>query len=171
MSAATEVADIVKGSGLSPDVQMTIFITLIVLMLAAPIGYWLFSGNKRRVADGQIAASEGGLYQHLAEQVAVLTKRLDAVHTERNDLVVKVAKLSAEVERLATCEDTVGRLQLKLDGKDALIGLRDKQINELFSELRARNEKIEDLMEKVHRLEVRVSQDEREWNAGKDDGK
>lgn len=44
-------------------------------------------------------------------------------------------------------------------------------INELFSELRERNTKIEELMEKLRRLEVRVSLDEREWNRSKDDGK
>lgn len=168
----------VHDSGLSPEVQMLVILCFIAFFVIAPGALWMYRQYKGTGSDGAKSDtemvksnSEASLYRHLAAQVAILTGRLDSVHDERNKLIERVADLSSEVRRLQSFEAASLRMQAKLDEKDAMIGLRDKQINELFSELRARNIKIEELMEKLHALELRVQRDERQWNAAKDDGK
>lgn len=168
MSTA-EVVDIVKGSGLAPDVQMAIFITLIVLSVAAPIAFWLFSTNKRRVADGKAADAEGGFYDHLSAQVAVLTQRLDEVHNQYNILYKENAILNARIIKLESCEEMLAALQVVLKDKDALLMQRETQINVLFNDLRLRDQKIIELQDRLNVLEMRLARDENHWNEERDD--
>lgn len=169
MSATTEVISVVKDSGLAPEVQMVVIITLLVLAIAGPVAFWLFSNNKRRVADGQAADAEGGLYAHLSAQVSQLTQRLDAVHAAHNALILENAQMQVRVAKLETCEEMVGRLQVRLSEKDAQLIQRDTQLNVLFNDLRMRDQKIIELQERLSVLEVRVVRDEQHWKQSEDD--
>lgn len=163
MVAPVEVAEVVKHSGLAPEVQMVVLIFLLVLMVGGPLVYWFTSTNKRRVADGHVADAEGGLYQHLSTQVQTLTERLDVVHQQYNEMFKENALLKSRISQLEACEETVRRLQDRLNQKDEIIRQRDLQLNNLFVELRARDQKIIDLQERLGILELRLARDERQW--------
>ena len=153
----------IKDSGLSAEVQMTLLIVLFVLMVAGPVAYWLFSTNKQRVAEGKVADASGGLYEHLSNQVSILTQRLDAMHEAYNKMVMENADMRVRVSKLETCEEMVGRLQIRLSEKDAQLMQRETQLNVLFGDLRMRDNKIIELQERLSVLEVRLARDEKSW--------
>lgn len=163
MVTPVEVVSAVKDSGLSSEVQMTMLIVLFVLVVAAPVAYWLFSTDKQRVAEGKEAEAKGGLYDHLASQISLLTQRLDATSLAYNALVRENATMQIRVDKLETCEDLISRLQTRLTEKDYLLTQRETQLNVLFNDLRLRDGKIIELQERLSILEVRLARDERNW--------
>lgn len=163
MNQVEEIAKVAEATGLSPSVQMTLVIVAILLMLAAPAMLFLRDWKKK----GRVDEVEGkkddigtGLYTHLYEQVSTLTARLDKIHDAHNSLVKENALLTARVSQLEGCEQLVIRLQSKLEDKDAIIMARDQQLNILFSDLRKRDQKIIELQDRLHVLEVHVAASE-----------
>ncbi len=153
----------IQNSGLSTEVQMTLLIVLFVLLVAGPVAYWLFSTNKQRVAEGKVADASGGLYEHLSNQVSILTQRLDTVHEAYNKLIIENAEMRIRVSKLETCEEMVERLQVRLTEKDSQLMQRETQLNVLFGDLRMRDNKIIELQERLSVLEVRLARDEKNW--------
>lgn len=170
MDAATTIKAI-QGSGLDGTVQMILVVALLILFILGPASVLFYRLFNNFAKDSKKDSSEGSLYQHLSEQVATLTARLDKVHEEYNLLFQENSLLTARVHKLETCEAMVERLQLKLNEKDVIIEQRDTQLNVLFSDLRIRDHKILELQERIHVLELRLARDERDWDRDRDDGK
>ena len=110
--------------------------------------------------EGKSGDIQTGLYGHLYEQVTLLTARLDKVHDANNATLKANAELEARVKSLEGCEIMVSRLQTKLNDKDDAIAARDAQIIALFGDLRARDNKIIELQDRLSKLEVRLAADE-----------
>lgn len=158
-----EVAKVAAGAGFSPAVQMILVLVALTVALGAPAAMFVQSWRKRKRVDdaegrsGEIAT---GLYQHLSEQVVMLTQRLDKISDAHNRLVGENAALKSRVASLEQCEETVHRLQAKLDTKDEIIAQRDRQVQALFKDLRDRDQKIIDLQDRLSALELRLAGDE-----------
>lgn len=161
--AAQEMAQTV---GLSPSVQMFLVIACLVIALAAPFAFLLRDWRSKGKLD-EIEGKQGdiqvGLYNHLSEQVTLLTKRYDQLQGDYNTMVKENAELKGRLSQLEKSEETVKRLQAKLDDKDATIIARDTQINQMFSEVRLRDQKIIDLQDRISQLELRLARDEKEF--------
>lgn len=158
-----ETTKIIAESGLSPSVQMVLLIVFILLLLSAPAALFVRDWRKKGRADEQEGTTgdiQTGLYNHLYEQVTLLTTRLDKVHDANNATLRANAELEARVKLLEGCEVMVSRLQVKLNDKDVAIAARDAQIIALFGDLRARDNKIIELQDRLSKLEVRLAADE-----------
>lgn len=166
MNNPAEIAKVAAEAGLSPSVQMLLIIVGILMMLAMPamllLRDWKKSG-KATENEGRTSDIQTGLYSHLYEQVTLLTKRLDAVHTDYNEMVKLNSKLEARIQALEGCEEVIKKLQQKLDDKDLALSARDTQIMDMFADIRARDQKIIELQERVNSLEMRVTADERDF--------
>lgn len=172
MAIANDAVQAAQSAGLTPEVQMLLTIVALVIMIMLPTLYITRDLKKRDRKDSTENSQdkvETDLYKHLAEQVMILTTRLDTVHAQYNKMVERNAVLDARVLVLENCEATAQRLQIKLDEKDVTIAARDAQINEMFNQIRERDVTIFNLQERLHTLELRLARDERDWNNGKDD--
>ena len=136
---------------------MILVIVAILVALSAPAMLFLRDwkkNGKTNEAEGKAEDIKSGLYNHLFEQVSILTTRLDKIHDEYNALVKENSELKARMVALEGCEATIKKLQVKLDMKDDIIIARDTQLNVLFADLRMRDQKIIELQERVNVLEV-----------------
>lgn len=169
MATEVEIAQqLAKTAGLDPAVQMVLAVVGIIVMLAVPALYIVRDIRKRGAADATENSTDTlrvDLYKHLYEQVSTLTARLDKVHDENNKMVHVNALLEARVSACERYERDLVEMRKRLNEKDAVIASRDAQITSMFSQLRERDEKIINLQERLHTLEVRLARDETAWGA------
>ena len=161
-----ELAKVTADAGLTPSVQMLVVILGILVIAAGPAMLFLRDWKKRGRVD-EIEGKQGdiqtGLYSHLYEQVTVLTTRLDKVHDEYNVLVRENATLRSRIQALESSEALVLKLRERLDEKDLMLTSRDSQVQQMFNDLRLRDQKIIELQERINKLELRLTLDEQSF--------
>lgn len=86
-------------------------------------------------ADKARSGAEMTLYNALQAQITLLSKDLDRIRAERDELSAKTARLELDVARLITLENTVEILYKQLAQKDELMSHKDAEIARLTERL------------------------------------
>jgi len=97
------------------------------------------------------------LYTNIADQLEKLTKRLDVVEEERDQWQQKAISLEARLKAVEGIEESHKRLLERLDLKDTLILEKEQQVASLLQEASIKSAQIQNLIEKVHALEMQVA--------------
>lgn len=129
MSDLSEAVTMVKdlSTGGDPVLEATKWVVLILIVIAsASVPLMMLRSKSTRDKNEttlETAISDVGsaLYTQLGKQVEDYRLAADAANKERNDLVMKVAKLEAQLLSLEPAKELVERLRGKLDVKDAEI--------------------------------------------------
>ena len=122
---------------------------VVIVLIAIPLVIKMLSWSRETNANG-------ALYAQLSEQVGKLKEELDKVYAAKHQQTEELFKLRARVELLEQTESMVDVLKKKLDEKDQIIAERDARISALTSE-------VLQMKDRVHHLELRLAQDEREF--------
>lgn len=136
------------------------FGTLGALLVAC--GLIIFLLNKMRNGS-KIDNVQGGLYGQLKEQLETareemkeLKAEVKAVYEERNKLREDLVGINIRISNLEACEEALEALKSKLNEKD-------NQISEHIVENRNLMREILQLKDRIHHLELRLSQDEKNF--------
>lgn len=136
------------------------FGTLGALLVAC--GLIIFLLNKMRNGS-KIDNVQGGLYGQLKEQLETareemkeLKAEVKAVYEERNKLREDLVGINIRISNLEACEEALEALKSKLNEKDS-------QISEHIVENRNLMREILQLKDRIHHLELRLSQDEKNF--------
>ena len=122
---------------------------VVILLIAIPLIIKMLAWARETNANG-------ALYAQLSEQVGKLKEELDKVYAAKHQQTEELFKLRARVEHLERAESMVDVLEKKLDEKDQIIAERDARISALTRE-------VLQMKDRVHHLELRLAQDEREF--------
>lgn len=122
---------------------------LFVLLLAVPLVVKILAWSRETAASGT-------LYAQLAEQVRDMKSELDKVYAEKHKQAEELIKVKARIEHLEKTESMVEALKRKLDEKDRIISERDARISALTEEVLR-------MKDRVHHLEIRLAQDEKDF--------
>lgn len=126
------------------------------LLLAGALLIFLINkmrnGSKVDNAHGDLYAQLSAQLQLANTEIARLNQRIGAVYDERNALKEDLVKLNQRVAALEECEHTVEVLKARLAQKDDQIRERDVENRTLMHE-------ILQLKDRLHHLELRLSQD------------
>lgn len=175
----SEAVTMVQGlnTGGSEVLEATKWVVIILLLVAGASWPLMMIMNKKTRDKNETtletAISDVGstLYNQLSKQVEDYRVAADLANKERNDLVVRVAKLEAQLLSFEALNSTVERLRVRLDSKDAEIrGLLDqglserKQFMEMLmlkdKDIAKRDGRIAQLEKVTSSLQVRLARDE-----------
>lgn len=130
-------------------------VLLMVLALAKP-----FMGLVRQYrsdkADNARDDADASVFQRLREEVERNSRDIRALIDEKNMYQKRTIELEAEINKLKESEAAIQRMKEKLDEKDRTISAQDRENRGLMRE-------IIELKDRLHRLELRLSQDEKEF--------
>ena len=179
MSEVSEAINMVQGlpTGGSELLEATKWVVIILIIaVSASIPFMMLMNKKTRDKNEnalETAISDVGstLYNQLSKQVEDYRAAADVASKERNDLVIRVAKLEAQIVALEPLKETVTRLRDKLDAKDVEIkGLLDQGLEErrqfmtMLSnkdgDIARRDARIAQLEKVTTALQVRLARDE-----------
>lgn len=119
------------------------------MVLAAVIGFgYVISKFKK---DTTSASIEVSLYKNLSDRIESITKTLERVESEREQLLTQYNKAEARLLELERHEKENAILRNKLNEKDMTI--KNLQI-----ELDEKQREIDDLRERIHQLEIQMTQ-------------
>lgn len=143
----------------SPDpmwvgLSFVLAIVILVVAIARPI-MGLFKDFKQVKVDDAKTDAESTLYDQLQGQILANTTAISMLETQRTSLLQKTINLEGEVRRLQIFEGMVADLKHSMSQQQATIDLKDKQIIEFMTV-------ILQLKDQVHKLELRLLQDERD---------
>ena len=97
------------------------------------------------------------LYTNIADQLDRLTRRIDIVEEERDLWQQRAIGLEARLKAVEGIEESYKRLLERLDAKDSLILEKEQQVASLLQESSLKLTQIQNLVEKVHELELQVA--------------
>lgn len=118
------------------------------MIIAAVIGFgYVLSKFKK---DTTANAIESNLYKNLSDRIETITKTLERVESEREQLLIKVTRSEARITELERHESENKLLRDKLNNKDA-------EIEELQKSLIKKQDEIEELKDRVHYLELQMA--------------
>ena len=128
-----------------------------IVLLAIAGGLFLL--NKMRNGS-KVDNAHGGFYEQLHDQIRELRDEIkgcraemESVYKERNVLKEQVVGLQHRVEKIEECEKMVTTMKERLAQKDMTIG-------DLIAENKRLMHEILQLKDRLHHLELRVTQDE-----------
>ena len=130
-------------------------------------GVIIFLLNKMRNGS-KLDNVHGGLYEQLKEQLVMaqaeihtLKSEMGVIYASRNTLSTDVVRLMTRIEVLEECEESVATLKNRLDSKDI-------QLESSIIENRNLMREILQLKDRIHDLEMRLSNDEAKFCVGCD---
>ena len=130
-------------------------------------GVIIFLLNKMRNGS-KLDNVHGGLYEQLKEQLVMaqaeihtLKSEMGVIYASRNTLSTDVVRLMTRIEVLEECEESVATLKNRLDSKDI-------QLENSIIENRNLMREILQLKDRIHDLEMRLSNDEAKFCVGCD---
>jgi predicted RNase H-like nuclease (RuvC/YqgF family) len=132
-------------------------ILVMVLAIAKPIMGMVrqYQTNK---ADGARDSADETLYTKLKEQIEINSADIRKLIDERNHWHGEYLTLKARVTHLEGCEAAMERMKTKLDSKDEDLRERDAENRKLMLEIIS-------LKDRLHALEMRLSEDEKQFCA------
>lgn len=162
---------------MSQETGMMIVAFLGALLVAAIPVIQVYKNWTSSRADAKVSEAEGNLYQHLAEQLKLNAEALNQAYTERNDMIHRYAGIEVRMklleEREAQSQNLVTTLSRKLDEREneirSLVAKNEALVNEVTQKnntIHDQNQKIAELTERMHQLELRVAVDEARWPQG-----
>ena len=117
-----------------------------MLVMAYPLMKLLRIWNTDR-KDSSKDISESKLYEHLSEQVRILSESLDKSRNETSKLITEMAHLKSRLAVLETHEEVNKKLKEKLDSKD-------KEIQELSLDLGNYRKRLRTLEHRLAKFET-----------------
>lgn len=130
-------------------------IVVIAVTIAKPIMSivrdWKVSG-----VDAAKAASETYLYEQLKKQIESMALDIEKLRSERDNLYSRTIDMENELKRMKLCEESVISMRKRLEEKDA--ALLEREL-----ENRSLTRTILDMKDKIHKLELRLTRDERQF--------
>jgi predicted nucleic acid-binding Zn-ribbon protein len=130
-------------------------------------GVIIFLLNKMRNGS-KLDNVHGGLYEQLKEQLVMaqaeihtLKSEMGVIYANRNTLSTDVVRLMTRIEVLEECEESVATLKARLDLKDASLE------NSIIENRNLMREMLQ-LKDRIHDLEMRLSNDEAKFCVGCD---
>ena len=179
MSALNETAEMVKGlsTGGDPVLEATKWVVLIVMLIGAMAVPFMMLLNKKtkdeneNALESSISKVGSTLYDQLGKQVEEYRLAADAANRERNELILKSARLEAQLIALEPVNELVERLRAKLDVKDGEIkGLLEQGLLERTQfmnmvtakdgDISKRDDRIYQLEKVTTALQVRLARDD-----------
>jgi len=130
-------------------------IILILIAITTPI-ISLVKSFKDAKTEAYKASAETALYEQLRAQIDKCSSDISRLSAERDDWYRKALHLEREVERLKTFEQSVNSMRVRLDEKDNIIAKKDSILEDL-------NHTITVLKDRIHSLEIRLTQDEQRF--------
>ena len=145
------------ASSKDPLILSIVFVLAVVIGLVAiakPL-MGLYREYKNTGMEGAKSEAEAFLFTQLQSQIENNTRSIERLQEERNRWFEKATQFEREIDRLKVFEEMVASMKARLDEKDQIISMRDAEIREL-----TRN--ILSMKDRLHALELRLLQDERE---------
>ena len=130
-------------------------VILILIAITTPI-ISLVKSFKDAKTEAYKASAETALYEQLRAQIDKCSADISKLSSERDEWYRKALHLEREVERLKTFEQSVNSMRVRLDEKDNIIAKKDLMLEEL-------NRTIALLKDRIHGLEIRLTQDEQRF--------
>jgi predicted RNase H-like nuclease (RuvC/YqgF family) len=130
-------------------------LVIVLLAIAVPI-ITLVKSIKDSRTDASKANAETALYEQLRAQIDKNSSDIEKLASERDEWYRKALHLEKEVERLKMFEASVNNIRTRLDEKDTIIARKDLMLEDL-------NKTIASLKDKIHSLEIRLTQDEQRF--------
>ena len=115
--------------------------------------YERFFAAKATSAKGDAEAS---LYETLKQQIESHAKQIGELQSEKALWLTEKSELQNRVNKLEEIEAQNIALKTKLDTKD-------DQVNSLIREVMSKNDQNNELVERIHMLELRLANDEDSW--------
>jgi len=149
----------VSQASSSPDpmwvgLSFVLAVVILVVAIARPIMN-LFKDIKQVKVEDAKTEAESTLYDQLQGQILANTTAISMLENQRTTLLQKTINLEGEVRRLQIFEGMVADLKQSMAQQQATIDIKDKQIIEFMTV-------ILQLKDQVHKLELRLLQDERD---------
>lgn len=179
MTPLSEAADMVKdlSTGGDPVLEATKWVVLIILLMGVLAAPAMMLINKKTKDENEntlgtsISKVGSTLYEQLGKQVEEYRLAADAANRERNELILKSARLEAQLIALEPVNELVERLRAKLDVKDSEIkGLLEQGIRERIQfmnmvtakdgDISKRDDRIYQLEKVTASLQVRLARDD-----------
>mgnify|MGYP001326755993 CR=1 FL=1 len=130
-------------------------LVIVLLAVAVPIITLVKSIEDSRT-DASKANAETALYEQLRMQIDKNSSDIQKLSAEKDEWYRKALHLEKEVDRLKLFEESVNNMRQRLDEKDTIIARKDLMLEEL-------NRTIAGLKDKIHSLEIRLTQDEQRF--------
>lgn len=130
-------------------------LVIVLLAVAVPI-ITLVKSIKDSRTDASKANAETALYEQLRAQIDKNSADIERLSAEKEEWYRRALHLEKEVDRLKLFEESVNNMRKRLDEKDTIIARKDLMLEEL-------NRTIADLKDKIHSLEIRLTQDEQRF--------
>lgn len=130
-------------------------VILMLIAIAKPVMGILrqYQTNK---ADGAKDGADAALFKQLQQQIEVNAKDIRQLIDDRNHWHEEYLTLKSRVAHLEGCEAAMDRMKAKLDQKDIELRERDAENRHLMLE-------IIQLKDRLHALELRLSEDEKSF--------
>lgn len=163
LKLATDIPEIALKSMESVDKVDPLFIglgyvlALIIILIAitTPI-ISIVKSIKDAKTEAYKASAETALYEQLRTQIDKCSADIAKLSAERDEWYRTALNLEREVERLKSFEKSVNNMRGRLDEKDNIIAKKDLLLEEL-------NKTITALKDRIHTLELRLTQDEQRF--------
>lgn len=173
---AIEVANSIPTNG-DTVLEAAKWVFFLVILLGAgsvPFMMLLRKRNKdsnENKVESAMAGASSSLYNHLSSQLEEYRKSAQNATRDRDEMLIRITRLESMSEQFELSKQSVDRLKVKLDLKDqeirsliaaaaeeraaflAVLLAKDKEID-------ARDERITQLENAVHDLEIRLVRDE-----------
>lgn len=149
---------------------LLLFLILALTVVGVPLVSRSIKAWKEANASGKIDDARAELFEQLQKTVEQNAKDIRKLIDEKNVYVEqnlklrgKIMGLEQKIRELVAFEETVKVLKDRLREKDELIGTLREDIRRREEYERNRNEVIDELKDKLHKLELRLQQDEVDW--------